>query len=202
MKTRNGKSLETVEEFKYLGAWTSSSEKDFNTRKGQAWTAEHKLRRIWTSRLSRNTKIRLFVATVESVLLYGSETWAITKRMEKSINGCYTRMLRMALNIPWQQHPTNEMLYGNLPKVSDKIRERRLRLAGHCVRHPEEQASNLILWEPKRGFAKRRRRNITFLDNIKADTGLDRLDELRNVMKDRKIWKDYVISARVGTRPK
>ena len=108
IKTREGVKLKSVEEFKYLGAWMSSSEKDFNTRKAQAWTACHKLHKVWKSKLPRSTKIRLFVSTVESVLLYGSETWTITKQMEKKIDGCYTRLLRMALNISWQQHLTNE----------------------------------------------------------------------------------------------
>ena len=111
-------------------------------------------------------------------------------------------MLHRDVNISWHQHLTNELLYGNLPKISAKIRERRLRLAGHCMRHPEEEASKVILWDPQRGKGRQGRRNKTFLDNLKEDTGLDRKDELRNIMKDRKTWKDFVISARVGTRPR
>ena len=43
---------------------------------------------------------------------------------------------------------TNKELYGDLPKLSCKIRERRLRLAGHCVRHREDIALKLVLWQP------------------------------------------------------
>ena len=42
--------------------------------------------------------------TVEPVLLFGSETWTVTKKLEKSVNGCYNRMLRTALNVQWQQY--------------------------------------------------------------------------------------------------
>ena len=66
-------------------------------------------------------KVRDFTALVESVLLYGSETWTMTKRLNKMVDGCYTRMLRMALNVSWKQRLTNEELYGKLPKVSSKI---------------------------------------------------------------------------------
>ena len=59
------------------------------------------------------------------------------KSMEKSLNGTYTRMLRKALNVHWSSHTANAQLYGNLPRVSDKIASRRLQLAGHCHRHPE-----------------------------------------------------------------
>ena len=132
----------------------------------------------------------------ESVLLYGSDTWTITKQIEKSIDGCYTRMLRMALNVSWRQHLTNEELYGNLPKISDKIREKRLRLAGHCVRHPEEEASKLIIWETQEGKRRRGRRQVTYIDNIKADTGLETTDEVFTAMKDQKVWRAIVNLAR------
>ena len=51
-------------------------------------------------------------------------------------------MLRVALNVSWKQHMTNEELYGDLLKVTSKIAMHRLRLAGHCVRHHEEIASS------------------------------------------------------------
>ena len=72
--------------------------------------------KIWKSKLRKDLKIRLFQATVESILLYGSETWTITKALEKKIDGCYTRMLRMALDIDWKLHITNKTMYfsGNL----------------------------------------------------------------------------------------
>ena len=44
-------------------------------------------------------------------------------------------MLRTVLNDSWRDHITNEDLYGHFPKVSGKIRERRMRVAEHCVRH-------------------------------------------------------------------
>lgn len=86
-------------------------------------------------------KESLFLATVESVLLYGSETWTLTRTMEKQLNGCYTRLLRMAMGVSWKDHVTNERLYGSLLLVSLKIQKRRMRLAGHC--HEEEIASTI-----------------------------------------------------------
>jgi len=37
--------------------------------------------------------------TLEAVLLYGCETWRLSKKQEQEIDGCYTRILRKALNI-------------------------------------------------------------------------------------------------------
>ena len=59
----------------------------------------------------------------------------------------------MALNVSWSDHITSAELYGDLLKVTQKIRVRRLKLLGHCVSHPEELSSNLILWQPSLGWA-------------------------------------------------
>ena len=135
--------------------------KYFKVRKTLAWSACHKLRTIWPSTLSKRIKVRLFIATVESVLLYGAETWTITQTMKKQLDGCYTRMLRMALNVSWKLHIPNIQLYGELPPVSTKVQQRRMRLAGHGVRHDDEVANKLVLWQPMDGHANRERQKMT-----------------------------------------
>ena len=66
--TLKGDKVKNVLDFKYLGGWMASSEHDFEIRKAMAWSACNKLKLIWSSNLTRNLKIRLFRATVESVL--------------------------------------------------------------------------------------------------------------------------------------
>ena len=134
------------------------------------------------------------------VLLYNSETWTLTKQMEKSLDGTYTRMLRMALNISWEAHMTNVELYGKLSKVTANISMRHLRLAGHGVRHPEEITSQLVLWQPSTGRVNRGRKPTEYMDLIKRDTGLHNIEEIRTVMLDRTLREDCVISARAGAR--
>ena len=188
---------------KYLGAWTESSASDIAVRKALAWSACHRLRKIWTSKLRRQIKERLFLATVESVLLYGSEAWTLTHTMDKQRNGCYNRMLRMAMNINYKDHVTNEELYGNLPQVTSKIQGRRMQLAGHCWRHKEEIASKLVLWKPLDGTRSRGKQKITFIDTLLQDSGLDNTKELGTIMEDRKEWKRVVAYAgRPGGRPR
>ena len=133
IKTKNGETLNVVENFKYLGAWTESSSADMKVRKALAWSACHKLRKVWRSRISRQIKVRLFLATVEAVLLYGADTWTLTDTMEKQLNGSYTRMLRMALNVSYQDHKSNAEVYGELHQVTSKIQQRRLKLTGYCI---------------------------------------------------------------------
>ena len=85
---KDGHALEEVEDFVYLGTWisTTTTEHDFRVRKTKAWAACHKMNAIWKSNLRQDLKIRLFQATVESILLYGTETWTITESLKKSID--------------------------------------------------------------------------------------------------------------------
>ena len=65
------------------------------------------MKKIWTSQLPKGLKLRFFHAAIETILLYGCESWTLNKAMTKSTNGCYTTMLRMAQNVSWRDHITN-----------------------------------------------------------------------------------------------
>ena len=58
------------------------------------------------------------------------------------------------MNVKGRDNVTNE-LYGTLPLITFKIQSRRMKLAGHCIRHEEEIANKLVLWEPLDGTRSR-----------------------------------------------
>ena len=101
-------------------------------------------------------------------------------------------MIRAIYNISWKDHISNDVVYGNLPRVSTIIRRRRLSLAGHVSRH-DEPASRVLLWSPD---SKRRvgRPRVTLKTILLEDTGLT-CDELQNVTKDRDRWRNNFIKA-------
>ena len=153
-----------------------------------AWKALNGMNVVWRSSLSRDLKIRFFRATVESILLYGSECWSLSSSSRKSLDGAYTRMLRTILNINWRDHVPNVTLYGDLPRLTDRIAWRRLGIAGHCYRHRELPASQLVLWEPTHGRRKPGRPPTTFLNILQDDIGATTSAELPACMKERKDW--------------
>ena len=105
ISTLNGSSLKLVDKFTYLGSSVSSTEADIDTRLRKAWTATNKLLVIWKSDLTDKVKRSFFQAAIMSILLYGCTTWTLTKRLEKRLDGNYTRMLRAILNRSWRQYP-------------------------------------------------------------------------------------------------
>ena len=61
---------------------------------------------IWKPDLTDKMKRIFFQAAVVSILLYRCTSWTLTKRLEKKLDGNYTRMLRAILNKSWRQYPT------------------------------------------------------------------------------------------------
>ena len=92
-----------------------------------------------------------FQAAIESILLYGCTTWTLIKRMEKKLDGNYTRIQRAILNKSWRNHPTKQELYGHLSPITKTIQVRRTRHAGHNWRRKDELVSDILLWTPSRG---------------------------------------------------
>ena len=100
-------------------------------------------------------------------------------------------MLRTVLDVHWEQRMTNVELYGDLPRLSEKIKERSMRFAGHCSRSVEI-ASKLIHWVPKHGYRKPGRPKQTFLSVLTKDTGLE-VEELKTAMEDRALWRAITV---------
>ena len=165
LKSIKDEDIKRVSDFKYLGSYIASTEKDVKVRLAKAWTALNGMNKIWKSTLPDKLKRNFFRATVESVLVYGATTWTLTKTLEKQLNGAYTRMLRAALNKPWQDHPTRNELYGDLPLLSDTIRQQSLRFAGHCWLNKSELAADLLLWNPSHGKRQGGRPKQTYIDD-------------------------------------
>ena len=132
-------------------------------------------------------KRSFFQAAVVSILLYGCSTWTLNKRMEKKLDGNYTRMLRAILNMFWRQHPTKQHLYGHLLTITKTIKVRRTRHAGHCWRSKDELISDVHRWTPSHGRAKSGRPAITYIQQICADKGCSP-EDLPEAMDDRGGW--------------
>ena len=197
ISTLDETSLKLVEKFTYLGSSVSSTEKDIDTRLTKARAAIDRLLIIWKSNLTDKMKRSIFQAAVVSILLYGCTTWTLIKRLEKKLDGNYTKMLRAILNKSWQQHPTRHQLYGHLPPITKTIQARRTRHAGHCWRSKDELVSNILLWTPAYGQSKAGRPSRTYIQQVCDDTGCNP-EDLPGAMNDRETWWERVRDIRAG----
>ena len=161
-------------------------------------TAAWKKLRFILSDLTDKMKRSFFQAAVTLILLYGCTTWTLTKRLEKKLDGNYTRMLRAILNKFWQQHPTRHQLYGHLPPITKTIQVRRTRHAGHCWRSREELIRDVLLWIPTHGRAKAGRPARTYIQQLCEDTGCCP-EDLPRAMNDREEWRERVRDIRAAS---
>ena len=195
--TLDGTPLKLVDKFTYLGSSVSSIERDIDTRLTKAWTATDRLPIIWKSDLTDKMKRSLFQAAFVSILLYGCTTWTLTKRLEKKIDGNYTRMLRAILKKSWRQHPTRHQLYRHLPPIPKIIQIRRTSHAGHCWRRRDEHISNVLQWTPTYGWAKAGWPARTYIRQLCEDTGCSP-EDVPEAINDREKWRERVRDIRAS----
>ena len=146
---------------------------------------------VTQSDLTDKMKCSFFQAAVVSILLYGFTTWTLTKRLEKKLDGNYTRMLRAILNKSRRQHPTRHQLYGHLPPIRKTIQVRRTRHAGHCWRSRDKLISDVLLWTPAYGQVNAGRPARTYIQQLCEDTGCSP-EDLPEAMNDREKWRERV----------
>ena len=197
ISTLDGTSLKLVDKFTYLGSSVSSTEKDIDSWLTKIWTAIDRLSIIWKSDLTDKMKRSFFQPAVVSILLYGCTTLTLTKRLEKKLDGNYTRMLRAILNKSWRQHPTMHHLYGHLPPITKTIQVRRTRHAGHSWRSRDELISDELLWTPTYARSKAGGQAWTYIQQLCEDTGCSP-EDLPDAMSDREKWRERIRNILAG----
>ena len=175
--TLNGKKLDVVERFCYLGSYVSRNadmEAELNNRIGRATSCLGQLRkRVWENRKLRlKTKITVYKACVLSVLLYGSETWPIYAKEVNRLNTFHLRNLRRILGVSWRDKVTNvEVLeQTGCDSMHTILSTRRLRWLGHVCRLENNRLPKITLYsETVCGSRSRGRPLLRFNDRIRDD---------------------------------
>ena len=132
-----------------------------------------------------NDDAKTFQAAIVSILLYGCTTLTLTKRIEKRLDGNYTRMLWEILNRSWRQYSTKQQLYGHLPPITKTIQVRRTTHEGHYWRNRDKLIRDVLLWTPSHGRAKEGRPARTYIQQLCEDTACSPEDQ-------RERWRETV----------
>ena len=106
-------------------------------------------------------------------------------------------LLRAILNKSWRQYPTRHQLYGLLSPITETIRVRRTRHAGHCWRSRDELISDVLLWSPTYGRTKAGRPARTYIQQLCEDTECSP-EDLPEAMNDWEKWRERVRDIRAS----
>ena len=147
----DGHIVDPVSKFTYLGSDINAdgySTPEIHRRLGIAYSVMGQLDAVWRrSRLSLNTKLRIYSSLVLSVLLYGSETWTLRKTDSDRIQAFHTKSQRRILGIHWYEHVTNAAVkeLTSLEDLPPIIADRRHLLFGHICRLPADAPAHRAL---------------------------------------------------------
>ena len=192
--------VEDVDEFVYLGSKISKdggTDEDVKARIRKAQHAFTILRPVWRSTaITANTKLRLFGSNVKSILLYGSETWRVTKAISSKVQSFINRCLRRILRLQWFDRVSNTDLWERTSQrpVALEIRKRKWRWVGHTLRKAQANITRQSLeWNPQ-GKRKRGRPKQTWrrclLEELKT-AGLS-WEKAKASARDRSGWRRTV----------
>ena len=166
------------------------TEDDIKSRKSKAWEPMKKYNNIFKSkRISLDIKLRTFNTYVEPIILYNSETWTMTSKLEKDLDTHQRKLLRIVINEKYHiEHDGEKTLYRTISnnklyqvtkatRWSIKIKRRRLNLMGHILRLHDDTPAKKALQESRLTQPKSRGRPLTTWT--------------RNIMKDLLPTRDY-----------
>ena len=152
------------------------TERDISNRKTLVNLALLRLKSILLSqRTTKTAKLKIFEALLESIFLYNSELWSLTKQQRYQIDVFQRQILHRILNLKYSEYrerwPSNEKLYqlANQTAWSEKkIAKRRLSFFGHICRLPEDTPAKIALKEALKPVKRPRgkpKTNLSTLDN-------------------------------------
>ena len=187
-------------EFTYLGSIVSKkggTDEDIQARIGKARQVFAMLRPIWRSTaLTTKTKLRVFGSNVKAVLLYGSETWRLTKGLEQKLQVFINKSLRNILRIWWPRKISNKDLWsqtGQRP-IEEEIRQRAWGWIGHTLRKPDGHVVKRALeWNPQ-GKRKRGRPQHSWRRTRMAELAAKHVtwNEAKGTAQNRVRWRALV----------
>ena len=193
--------LEKVSDFKYLGSIKSADgtcSKDIKARVAMGKAKMTELNNIWKDRnIPLQLKIRLLKCLIWPVVMYGCEAWTLRKADENRLEAAEMWFYRRLSNISWEDRRTNQSVLEELSVERgflNHIRRRRLKYVGHAVRNPRTDLMSTVLQGKVDGKRNRGRPAMTYIDNIRKDSGLS-LSQIVRRCEDRDDWREVVANA-------
>jgi hypothetical protein len=173
----NGHTFEEADNLKYLGALITSQnevEADIKEKISAGNRCYRSFSKILGTRyISKNTKIRIYKTIMRPVVLYGSETWAITGKMASSLMTWERKVLRKIYGPKCEQGVwrirTNLELQNvyRSPDIVTEIKVRKLEWLGHIITMDGARMAKKVFVSKPEGRHDIGRPKLRWLDDVK-----------------------------------
>lgn len=183
--------IDYVDEYVYLGqsiTFAEQTSREVERRIKKAWGKYWTLKDIFKSKLPIHLKKKAMDTIVLPTLLYGCQTWTLTKDIVQKINVFQRATERSMLNIKRKDRVRNTSLR-NITRVTDAVElacKLKWRWAGHVTRTTDNRWSERLLhWYPREAKRPRGRPRRRWADDIVQLAGAT----WTRKAKERDIWK-------------
>ena len=191
-----GSIIKEVEKFRYLGSTLNQEggcEADVESRIKAAWGKWREVAGVvCDKKMPIRLKVKIYSTVVRPVLMYGSETWALRQKEEAKLERTEMRMLRWIMGISLLERLENDEIrrMAGVVKITEMIREARLRWCGHVLRMDGGERVRRAWEEPVRGRRSRGRQRIRWRDKVRDD--MERRGLVEEDAFDRRYWRGRI----------
>ena len=199
-----GQRVKQVSSFRYLGSLVSEDGKcdaEIRSRIAMGKARFGQMRRILTSMsLSSEVQLRLLKSYIWSGMLYGCESWTISKELRRRLEAAEVWFLRRMLRIPWTARTTNQDVVqttGTKRELITVIRKRQLGFLGHVLRR--NGIENSCLLGKINGKIARGKQRHKYMDCIKEAANIQTTVEVLRAIQDRNVWRSIVANVNIDT---
>ena len=198
--TINGHTLKETDNFIYLGSKLTSDnliEEEINNRISKFTKNLNCLYPLMKEKsIPKSVKICIYSTILRPVLLYGCETWTLTKRLKSKIQATEMRVLRLIHGVTRRERLRNDVIRDalNVKSILLIIEKSQLRWFGHVIRMSEERdVKRMLEWKPEqtRPIGRPRKR---WLDQIKEITSrkISSFEEVISLARVREDWRKFI----------
>ena len=184
--------IEEVNNFIYLGKQVTkdgSINEEVKRRIALGWAAFSKVDNIMRSRNAKiKIKRKVFDEYVLPTMIYGSETWALTKAHKEILAVAQRKMERIMLGISLRDHIPNAQIrhQSGVTDIIDAIRTAKHRWAGHVTRLRDNRWTiRATEWTPRQWTRPKGRPAVRWRDELCDHM----VPTWTRTAKDRSRWK-------------
>ncbi|KAK6764192.1 hypothetical protein RB195_024492 [Necator americanus] len=113
----DGQPIELVDEFCYLGCMlknNGSYERDVQQRCAKATSAFNSLTKcLWSTPITNEVKLRVYLSTIRPIMMYGSETWAATSTVMERLDS-----ILIGIDTPYRSNTRHSVLLLDMFRTS------------------------------------------------------------------------------------
>jgi hypothetical protein len=149
---------------------------------------------LWSKTILHKTKKLMYQALVQSILLYGAETWTLNTQQANKLVAIEMDFWRRSARKSRKEEVRNVTIRENMEvgkNILEVTEEKRLRWFEHVERMPGNRLPlNILEWEPE-GTRRRERPKDKWIDGVRRSMTNHGLRE--EDTRDRDRWRNLVL---------